>query len=361
MKARIVLEASRLAVLLSVFLASRAGAQVLEDPETFAVERTWNVEREIGIAPHLVDLSFSRSGDSLYVVGCLFCEPSNTLYAVPVIRDPETKKILELGDATVVFTGTIYHLSSAPVFGPQGTLFYSYRRAEKLAQRRGGLAGPETIFDLQSLAGPPEAGGVTFSPHLVDSETGFGMLQLSSWTLLTHDIYNVHLRPLPAGLFAPQRSELFARLPGPASGNGLAGSIRYIPSGPKSGDLLYANWNSGEIKIMVIDKATGLAVDARTGNPTLGTRRPTVLRFASGMGNGPMGLAFDPVGGDLFISTNRGNPRNAIIQIGGFPPPDEAPVDLFPAASFTIRPVGGSRHWRCSSMRAPRRLRQEPA
>ena len=87
---------------------------------------------------------------------------------------------------------------------------------------------------------------------------------------------------------------------------------------------MYVAFNAGELHIVTIDPATGLAVDGTTGRPTLGTTNPVDMRFARGFGSdttaGPFGLEFDPRNNDMFVSTWEGDSSvfNSIIQIQGF-------------------------------------------
>jgi hypothetical protein len=94
---------------------------------------------------------------------------------------------------------------------------------------------------------------------------------------------------------------------------GEIGGIHYVPSGCLRWNLMHANFESGELRVLRIDPTTGL--------PVGGALTPVDVRFASGLDNvdgGPLGLEFDPLSNDLFVSTFEGNPLNAIIQIAGF-------------------------------------------
>ena len=270
--------------------APAATAIVLEDPVGFQVKHTWSAS-SLGIPGHLGALIFSADGAMLYVVGASESSIS-ALYAVPVTRDPATQDIVDIGPASAVvkvFSGnaTTAGLDAGFEFGPAGTLFYTYWSANYLGERPGGLGGSETRFDMSKVGVPSSIAGLTFSPHLLDPGTGFGQLQISSWS--GANLYDVPLTPAGGGIFTPGTARLFVTLPRQGTG-----AIQYIPSGPSAGDLMYVNWNFGEVRILAIDPTTGLPIDKTTGVPTRGTANPKDSRFAYGFGVGPWGLEFDP-------------------------------------------------------------------
>jgi hypothetical protein len=47
----------------------------------------------------------------------------------------------------------------------------------------------------------------------------------------------------------------------------------------------------------------------------------TMTLLVSDLGQGPWGIDFDPISGNLFIANFRGDPNNGIVQITGFPAP----------------------------------------
>jgi hypothetical protein len=217
---------------------------------------------------------------------------------------------------TKAFGGTRSGLDAGWEVGPTGTLFYTYWIANWLGQRPGGVGGSETLLDLDTFGIPVSASGLTFSPHRIDPGTGFGTLQVTTndaQTTFLRDIYEIPLTPVGDGTFTPGPPVLFAT---PAPVGSLTG-MQYAPPGPYAGDLLYADWELGEIRFLSIDPATGLAIDAGSGQPTLGTSNPEDGRIAYDFGQGPLGLDFDPVTGDLFVSTFEGLPFNSIVQMRG--------------------------------------------
>ena len=342
---RIVVKGSCLAVLSSVFLllvAPRAGAQlVLEDPNTFQVKQVWNAGAPaFGVPFALSALRFSPEGDILYVFGGAEFGRNPALYAVDVTRDPQTNEVTDLGPSDEISRFSIctptkcQGTGSGFDSGPEGNVFY-IRWANILGQRAGNVEGEEWLSDLSRVGVPRPAGpfalsadGLTFSPHIVDPNTDFGLMQVSvscgprgrcpfnfPRPVEFRTIYNVPLTPREGGFFEPQSAQPFVTLP--ISGGG---GIHYIPSGPDEGNLMYTEYTEAffkTINIVSIDRVTGFPIDHEVGLPVLGTEFPRVERFAR-VGKFPVGLEFDPLTNDLFVST-----VNSLIRVTGFPPPAE--------------------------------------
>ncbi|MGB5694764.1 MAG: hypothetical protein WBM46_03850 [Polyangiales bacterium] len=291
--------------------ASLAGALELEDADRFEVVNTWS-GASVGVPGRLGAMMFSQDGNTLYVVGN--AEGSDSaVYAVIVRRDAATNKVTDLGPAettTMLFAGSLVGLDTGLEIGPDGTLFYTYWDANHIGERPGGFGGDETLYDMATVGVPTSVAGLTFSPHSQDPNSGFGQMQVSSWQ--GDNIYNIPLMPAGAGLFEPGTAVLFVGLPQQGTG-----AIQYVPSGLFEGDLMYVNWDFGEIRVLEIDAATGLPIDADSGEPTLGTTNPVDQRFAYDMGVGPWGLEFDRASGDFFVATYEGEPTNSIIQFSG--------------------------------------------
>jgi MYXO-CTERM domain-containing protein len=312
-----------------LLIGAPAQAFELEDPANFRLENTWS-GTDLGVPGRLGALFFSVDGSTLYVVGNAEAS-SSALYAVEVTRSAQGR-VVDLGPATTtttVFEGTLTGLDTGLEIGPLGTLFYTYWSANHLGQRPGGFAGAETLYDMATYGVPRSVAGLTFSPHRTDPGTAFGQMQVSSWQ--GDDIFELPLTPATGGLFTPGDATLFVSLPQEGTG-----AIQYVPSGLFEGDLMYVNWNYGEVRILAIDEATGLPIDQDTGEPTLGTENPVDQRFAWDLGIGPWGLEFDGASRDFFISTWNGDPSNSILQITGVgftgdpdagPVPDAGPPD----------------------------------
>jgi hypothetical protein len=300
-----------------VFLAWPAlgNAIVLDDTTNFSVKNVWDAANTLGIPQELGGLLFSEDGNTLYAVGASE-DPASAVWAIPVTRDPVSRAVTDLGPmaaVTKVFDGDSgtpgSGITAGFSLGPEGTLFYAYWDKNALAERPGGLAGAETQYDMGALGIPAATSGLMFSPHRTDPGTGFGMLQMSA---NAPEIYDVPLTPAGGGLFVPGTVSLFVTLLGDD-----VGGIQYVPAGLFAGDVMYVSWSAGEVRRLDVDPTTGLPVDATSMLPTLGTSNPVDERFASDLGNGPWGLAFDPLTGELFVGTWQGNPPNSIVQIGG--------------------------------------------
>ena len=290
-------------------------ALVLEDTTNFTVKNVWDAAGNLGIPQSLGGLLFSQDGAILYAVGASE-SPASALYAIPVTRHPTTNEVTALGPlaaVTKIFDGDSGTPSSGLTaglgFGPEGTLFSVYWDKNVLAQRPGGVGGTETQFDMGALGVPSATTGLMFSAHTIDPSTAFGMLQMIA---NAPEIYNVPLTPAGGGLFTPGAVSHFVTL----LRDGV-GAIQYVPSGSFAGDVMYVSWTVGEVRVLDVDPATGLPIDAGTMLPMLGTSNPVDTGFASDLGNGPWGLDFDPLTGELFVGTWQGNPPNSIIQIGG--------------------------------------------
>jgi len=327
----------------------RGQAQTLADPVTFTVKRTF-AGATIGVPQELGAALFSADGSTLYVVGNADRTDVDAVFAVPVIRDAGTQEIIDFGPSdavTTVFEGTSLTggLDAGLEFGPGGTIFYAYWLPNTLAQRPGGFGGTETVFDLTSVGVPISGGGVTFSPFRCDTNTQFGQLQVSVYdgdndsdpSTGPRNIYDVALSAGSGGLFTPTNATIFAGLP-PGTAEAPIGSptaMQYIPSGSLAGNLLYAAWDVGQVRYLVIDQATGLPIDADSSQPQLGTTNPVDMPFATDMGEGPLGMDFDPITHDLFITTAQGIPFNSIVQIAGFAGTAITPVDCAAATTTT--------------------------
>jgi hypothetical protein len=314
------------AVLGAVLLqASPSRGVILADPATFMVKRTWSAAM-VNVPTNLAGIRFSSDGSTLYVVGAADI-PSSAMYAVPVVRDPNTNEITDLAmaSATPFFAADVSTpaggLDSGPEAGPAGTLFYTYFNANDgnfIGQRRAGDIATEMQFDLEPQGVPLWLSGLAFSPFRIDAGTGFGMLQVSVYTgdpdTTPRDVYDVPLTPVGDGFFTPGTATRLLSLPEGTTANGLC----YATGGPFAGSLMYASFDAGEVRYVDIDPTTGLAIDSVSGLPELGTVSPVDHLFASELSVGPVGLDVDPLTNDLFISTYEGDPLNSIIQVGGF-------------------------------------------
>jgi hypothetical protein len=297
--------------LLALLLApSLALAIQLDDPVNFQLIQVWS-GATFGVPGRLGAAMFSPDGQTLYIVGDSEATTS-AVYAMPVLRDPSTQRVIGFGSATLVFSGNpaTRGIDAGMELGPAGTLFYTYWPAHIVAERTTVTSTVEVQFNMAATTVPSSVAGLTFSPHLTDPGSSFALLQVSSW--LGDGVYDVPLTPIGGGIYQPGIATLFLRLPQQGTG-----AIQYVPQGMFTGNLMYVNWDFGEVRMVVIDRATGLPIDDVTGIPTLGTTTPRDMRFAYDLGVGPWGLEFDPLTLDFFVMTWNGNPANSIIQFSG--------------------------------------------
>jgi hypothetical protein len=300
-------------------VAHSAHAIQVDDPTLFQVENVWD-GASLGVPGRLGAMMFSQDGRTLYVVGN--SEASNSaVYALPVIRDPISERVTGFGPATLFFNGNANTpgIDAGLEIGPEGTLFYTYYRSHRIGERTVTSSTVEASFDMGPTGVPVSVAGLAFSPHLFDAQSNFAQMQVSSWA--GNGVYNVPLTPLGDGTYQPGTAELFVALPQQGTG-----AIQYVPQGRFTGNLMYVNWDFGEVRMVVIDPATGLPIDDVTGLPTLGTNTPRDVRFAYELGVGPWGLEFDPLTLDFFVSTWDGNPSNSIIQFTGAGFANQAPI-----------------------------------
>jgi hypothetical protein len=309
--------------------ASPSRSITLADSVTFTEKGSWSA-MTLGIPADLAGIRFSSDGSTIYAVGKADV-PASAMYAVPVVRDPNTNEIIDLGMASVTpfFSANVSTpaggLDSGPEEGPAGTLFYTYFNANNgnfIGERRAGDIATEMQFDLAPKGVPLWLAGLAFAPWRIDPGTGFGTLQVSAYNgdpdTTPRDVYEVPLSPVGDGFFTPGTATRFLSIPAGDPATSTVNGLCYVPAGPFTGSLMYTSFDAGEVHYLDIDPATGLAIDSVSGLPQLGTNTPVDHLFASDLSVGPVGLDFDPLTNDLFISTFQGNPFNTIIQVGGF-------------------------------------------
>src|SRR4029453_3110198 len=87
---------------------------------------------------------------------------------------------------------------------------------------------------------------------------------------------------------------------------------------------------------LMMDEASGVRIAAGSTQPQLGTVNPVDQLFASDMGEGPLGMDFDPITHDLFLPTPQGIPFKTLLQIGAFEGTAITPVDCPAVPPTTI-------------------------
>ncbi len=296
-----------LAVILGLCTLATASAQITLPPGYYVASVT--PSGALGIPANLGGIEFSADGSTLYVGGSANA-PSGAIYAVPVTRDPNTLYVTGLGPAT--FYASAPYIDGGLQFGPAGTVFFTGYPVNTLGQITGGTT--------TSLPLPPETtsvGGLVFVPAGLPNA---GDLIVSSYN--GGSFHTVALTDNGNGTWTPTTAALFATLPFGSE------ALRYIPSGPQAGDIIFTNYSIGNVSILDIDPVTGL--------PVGGAASPSLTTFATGIG-GAEGFAFDPLTNDFFVSTYGGNPGNSIIRISGFIAPQ---FPLVPS-SLTVPTSGG--------------------
>ncbi|MFT6233445.1 MAG: hypothetical protein ACJAZO_003965 [Myxococcota bacterium] len=270
-----------------------AHAQVVVEPDQFAIGSTWAAEAELALPDSQGACMFTEDGTEMYAVGRAE-ESESQLFSLSVTRDPGNHRVTAFGQAVSLFGGTESGLDSGLVVGPEGTLFYTYWSSNHLGIRPGGVTGAETIYNMADYNVDESIAGLTISPYLNDPATNFGMFQFTVYD--TDSMWNLPLIPLGNGIFEPGTPELWAdNIPsGP-------GAIGYMPVGAHAGDLLIAEYGNDAMSVIQVDPATGYAIDASTGLPTLGTDNPQSFALITEL-NGPWGLCFDSVTQDLYIT-----------------------------------------------------------
>jgi hypothetical protein len=215
-------------------------------------------------------LAFDPSGSTLYVnsVG------TGVVQGHVVTRDPVTNQITGFGPPTVVTAapscdGGLVHPSVL------GTWLWTTWPGNLLDQYTGSATGST---DLTAAGVPSSTGGVTVAPPWVPNA---GDVLVSSYGV--GGIYRITLTPNANNTYQAVvgSATLFAATPFGSEG------MAYVPNGPYTGSIINCNYSSG-VKLIVIDQATGI--------PTGTTLDLLTISLA-------MGVVFDPVTNDFFIST----------------------------------------------------------
>jgi hypothetical protein len=196
----------------------------------------------------------------------------------------------------------------------------SYAVQRDQAQKITGFVGPSG-----AVAAPNIDGGLAFGPGGVLCWTAYPLNTLGQWDPVSGSTVSI---PLPATV-ASVGGLCFPPPGSPIAGSILVssydqGSIRAYPlvpigngfhnigtesvyavtttgnegmafglAGPYAGDLFFANYDTGALRIVRVDPTTGLALG--------GWANPTLVTLVSYIGN-LQGVAFDPVTADLFVS-----------------------------------------------------------
>lgn len=230
-------------------------------------------------------MTFDPTGSTLYL-GSGGNSTTATVVAFPAVRSASTGKIAGFGPPATV--------AAAPGIdgGLQwwnGTLFFTAWPSNLLGQFNGSTTA---TYNLPASTQSP--GGLAFVPQGLPNA---GTLLVSSYD--TGMIWTVQLSPAGNGFYSPVGATPFAQLPA-----GMEG-IQFIPSGPRAGDLLFVNYDTGDMGVLALDPS---------GNPVGGVNTPQITYLAGGL-VWPDGLAIDPLAGDVFASL--WSVPDSVLQIGG--------------------------------------------
>ncbi len=248
-----------------------------------------------GIAVPLGDILFSRDGTTLFVLGGSESSSSG-VWSVPVVRDA-AGNVTGFGPASLEFLQP--QMDTGLEIKPgTDTLFFRIGGGE-IGQRR-----PDGSIETFVAVGAATTGGLAIVPDPLPNAGDLLVGDYNSGTIQSHflvDNSDQTFTPMLQGLYS-------------SSEFGATGDLQFVPTGNFTNDLMFTNWNMGTVSI--------IDIDPQSGTPVGGGAAPIITLFASGLGNGPWGLAFDPVSGDLFIANFMGTPANGLVQVSGFPPPN---------------------------------------
>jgi hypothetical protein len=217
---------------------------------------------------------FDPTGTTLYVGNVT----GGSIQAVPVVRDPVTSQIIGFG-------APVFHTAAPNVDGgieidASGTFLWTRWPTHAINQLAAG--GATATISLAGSGVPTSTGGLTFVPPSLPTA---GDVLVTSYT--SGGIYKITLTPSALGNgtydLVPGSGTLYATTPA-----GIEG-LTHIPTGPLTGRILYANYNTSQVVLLDVDVATG----APTGTSNV---------IITGLVN-PMDIAFDPITNDFFVST----------------------------------------------------------
>ncbi len=207
--------------------------------------------------------------------------PSNTIRAVPLVRNPQG---YITGFGTSVVVASVGGTDGGLAFGPNNVLFATWYGPNRLSQIRFGSTSTDRVDDLGPLGVLSSVGACTFVPAGLP---GAGRLKVCGWS--SSDFHDLPLTPDGTGTYAPGTAGPTIQLIG-----GIEGLV-YVPAGAAmiGGRLLAVEWSAGNVAAYQIDA---------NGDPLPATRQ-VVLGGLTGMGGG----AVDPITGDIVFTSGSGN------------------------------------------------------
>jgi hypothetical protein len=232
-----------------------------------------------GVPPDLGGLTFPPDYLDLIIIGGDANDPTAALYSVVVTRDSQYHITGFTG--AQLFAQAPY-VDGGVTYGPDRVLFYSRYQdtTAEIGQIKTGSNNTDTVVVLDGFGVAESSGGLAFVPQ---GFPGAGKLKMTTYE--DGGWYDVVLTPDGSGTFDVVAADRMTTVT-----PGSDGFIFVPPGMPEFGEysVLINEYKDDSIAAYELDS---------NGDPIPETRRP----FVSGM-QGPLGLTFDPLTGDLLVS-----------------------------------------------------------
>ncbi len=263
-------------------LSSSALSQVVVSP----FDQHYSVE-SLGSAPGVPGsygaLCFDRSNpDQLHLSG-FANTPGAKVHDVPVERDVDGH-ILGFQGTGVEALDTPF-IDGGLTYGPGGVLFYTRYPNNELGQIRPGSTSDDKIIDLEQEGITPSTGGAQFVPA---GFPGAGQLKITSYGGSGWHSTTV----VPDGLGTFVLEDVQSPVTLPYSMEGLAFPPPGSPAITDYSTVLLCEYRLNTISLYELDA---------NGDPIPASRVPFLIQVPS-----PVGLAIDPISGDLMIGQFNG-------------------------------------------------------
>jgi hypothetical protein len=259
---------------------------------------------------------FLAGDPNTLLIGGAATENNSAIYAVPLIRGADHHIA---GFGSPAFYASATGIDGGLQYAPNGTILYADQNDISLGEIKSGSTVPNKQFPLgPALSGAP--GGLVVVP------SGFGpaghIKMLPTFGFTWYDA-----TPVPDGAGTYNLSNIGPTIHLPFSPEAAVYVAAGAPGFPTN-TVLIDDWGSPRSII-------SYQVDGN-GDPILATAQTFASNVAPGPFSGPEGAAFDPVTGDLLVSTLDGSP-DVIFEFRGFPVPEpSAGVVLIVPASIAM-------------------------
>lgn len=273
-------------------------------------------------SPPVIDAAYAGSYTAVDIgrvpvsgdLGGITFKDANTLYFATNSYHPEGEidavtVIRGTGQHITGLAGTATKIANAPnidgglQFGLNGVLFYTAYPTNAFGQIKPGSTDPDKVTDLWPLGINPSVGSLAFVPP---GFGGAGTLKLISWS--TETWFSTYLSPDGTGTFTVAPAVSSTPLPS-INWEGIAYIAAGQPLFPASSVLINADLN---------EAVYAFEVDAN-GNPKISTQK----HFMNV--SDPVGMAIDPVTGDILVGTEQGPLGSHIAVVRGFTPTTPPP------------------------------------